>query len=105
MAFKTNNPSSCGIFNVDNINVVKKFYEKPKKKKNIGNLANAAVYLISKEFIGLAKKKFLDSKNFSEDVIPKIQNKIFCYKTNKIFVDIGTINNYMKVKYLKSKVQ
>ena len=105
MAFETDNPRNCGIFQVDKFGVVKNFYEKPKEKNKFGNLANSAVYLISKEFIKLSKKKFTFTKNFSEDIMPKIQGKIFCYKTKKFFIDIGSINSYMKVKNFKQKIQ
>ena len=104
LTFKTDDVSSCGIFKIDRKNKVEKFTEKPSNKR-FGNLANGAVYLLSNDFLKIAKKKFIKSKNFSEDIIPKIKKNIYCYTTKKIFVDIGTKNNYMKVRYLKSKIQ
>ena len=49
MIFETKDPSSCGIVKLDKEGIVKKFYEKD--SKNNGNLANAAIYVISPEFI------------------------------------------------------
>jgi mannose-1-phosphate guanylyltransferase len=105
LTFKTDNPSSCGIFKIDKKNIVQKFHEKPKRKKNFGNLANGAVYLLKNDFLNLAKKKFIKTKNFSEDIIPNLKKKIYCYTTNKIFVDIGTKNNYMKVKNFNFRIR
>lgn len=104
LTFKTDDPSSCGIFSVDKKNIVKSFIEKPSKKKKVGNLANGAVYLLSNSFLKIAQKKFKKSKNFSKDIIPKIKEKIYCFTTNEIFVDIGTKNNYIKVRKIKPKI-
>ncbi len=97
MTFSTKDVSSCGIFKINKKKVVEKFYEKP-KKDIYGNIANAAIYVLSKKFIMLAKRKFKNANNFSEDVIPKLNKKIYCYHTKKTFLDIGTLESYKKVK-------
>jgi mannose-1-phosphate guanylyltransferase len=43
MTFKTDNPSACGIVELDSDGVVQKFHEKVKKPPS--NLANGAVYI------------------------------------------------------------
>lgn len=93
LTFRTTNPSSCGIFKINLNKVVKDFNEKP-KNKNFGNLANAATYILSNNFIKIFKKKFLKSKDFSQDVIPTMVNKIYTFETKKKFIDIGTLKNY-----------
>lgn len=99
LTFTTKKASLCGIFKLNKKNIVKKFYEKPQLQlNNIGNIANGAIYVLSRDFLKLARKKFLMAKNFSEDIIPHLSNKIFCYHTKKTFLDIGTLDNYKKVK-------
>jgi|TARA_B110000114_G_C15020244_1_gene368583 mannose-1-phosphate guanylyltransferase len=93
LTFRTNNPSSCGIIKIDIKNILESFYEKP-KNTNLGNLANAATYILSKKFISTLRKNFLGSKNFSTEVIPYLKKKIYTYETKKTFIDIGTIANY-----------
>ncbi len=99
LTFSTNDISSCGIFKVDKKNLVLDFFEKPKGNyKNIGNIANGAIYVLSENFFNIARKKFTKAKNFSEDIIPKIKHKIYCYHVKKKLIDIGSIKNYNKVK-------
>ena len=99
LTFSTNDVSSCGIFKVDKKNLALDFFEKPKiAKKEIGNNANGAIYVLGKTFFEISKKKFVNAKNFSEDIIPKIKEKIYCYHTKKKLIDIGSIKNYNKVK-------
>ncbi len=99
LTFKTNKTSSCGIFKVDNKNIVKNFYEKSNlSSSEIGNIANGAIYVLSKKFILNAKKKFPKAKDFSNHIIPKMKGKIFIYNSRKKFADIGTLNSYNKLK-------
>ena len=94
MVFETDKPFNCGIVNIDKNNVVQKFFEK--KKNPPGNLANGAVYILSNKFIKSFKSKFINVSDFSNEVLPNMLNKIFIYKTNNRFIDIGTIDNYNK---------
>ncbi len=89
--FRTNQPEKCGIVKINKKKIVIKFKEKT--KNNLGNLANGAIYILSKKFINLLKRKKFKAKNFSTDIIPKILNKIYTYETKKFFIDIGTIKN------------
>ena len=99
MVFQTSEPSKCGIVNIDNQKVVTKFFEK--KKKFNGNIANAAIYVLSKEFLFSFKKNFTNAKNFSNDVIPFYMNKIYTYQTKKLFIDIGTPIKYKEALKIK----
>ena len=100
LTFRTKKPENCGIVKVDKNNIVKEFFEKKKIKK--GNLANGAIYILSKEiYPELTKKKYLD---FSNEVIPRYINKILTYETNSYFIDIGTPQSLKKIrKYLYEK--
>jgi mannose-1-phosphate guanylyltransferase len=48
MVFNSPNPKTCGIVEIDKNKIVKSFVEKPKKP--LSNLANCAVYVLSKKF-------------------------------------------------------
>jgi mannose-1-phosphate guanylyltransferase len=96
MTFETNEPLNCGIIKKNKINVVTKFYEK--KKGNYGKEANGAVYILSKEFQKLFLKKYSQSYDFSSEILSSMENQIVAYKTDKLFIDIGTVNNYNQVK-------
>ena len=90
MTFKTNDPGSCGIIQIDSNKIIKKFEEKPKYPK--GNLANGAVYLLNPEVIDWIHENNIT--DFSNEVIPKYINKIYTFENKGIHIDIGTIEKY-----------
>ena len=101
LTFKTENPSSCGIFKINSKKIVKEFYEKPKKKK-LGNLANAATYILSSRFLNMLNSKFNKAKSFSDDILPSLKDSIYTFETKKNFIDIGSLKNYrLANKYAK----
>lgn len=97
MSFITSEPKECGIIKINKKNVLTSFYEK--SDYDNGNIANGAVYILSKEMIKeLSTMEFNTQLDFSNDVIPKYINKINVFKTNKPFFDIGTIKNLEKAR-------
>ena len=97
MTFETNDPINCGIVEIDNNNIIKKFHE---KTKSTGKYANGAIYLLSKEIQNEIKKNYGEAKDFSKDIIPHFINRISIFHTRSNFFDIGTIKNY---NYLNQK--
>lgn len=93
MTFITNNPSGCGIVECDDSGVVVGFHEKVNTPP--GNIANAAIYILSKEFIEQYENSFSNATDFSTEVLPNLMGKIFTHLTSEIFLDIGTPENYM----------
>ena len=89
--FRTNSPESCGILEVDQNGIMTNFVEKP--KTNYGNLANGAIYYLSLDFLTEFKNKFINTKDFSVDVLPHFKNKVYTYETNEFFIDIGNPKN------------
>ena len=88
LTFETNKPKESGIIQKNNKNILTHYFEK--KDLNIGNEANAAIYVISKEiFNNLNNIDIYKSYNFAEEVIPKLIGKIYIYKTDEFFIDIG----------------
>lgn len=92
MTFRTENPSSCGIVEIDKKNIVKRFFEKVDNPPS--NLANGAVYILSKEFLSQIKgnSTLID---FSTQIIPNYLGKIFTFETKDVFVDIGTPETFL----------
>lgn len=98
IAFRSPKPSSCGIVELDEHNVVTSFVEKPKNPRS--NLANGAVYILSKEFLKIFEADYANANDFSIDVLPHFLKKIYCYETKDVFMDIGTPEAYDKAQLL-----
>lgn len=104
MLFKSDNPSSCGVVELDDSSIVQNFYEKVQNPPS--NLANGAVYICEPsifEFLESLNKKEID---FSNDVLPKYMGKINTYLNPTYHRDIGTVESYALaqieiLKYLK----
>lgn len=89
LAFRTDDPRSCGILGLDEDNVVQSFHEKVQDPP--GNLANAAVYVCEPEidaFIAGLGKPVID---FSTEVIPAFIGRILAVETAGYHRDIGSI--------------
>ena len=92
MAFRTPTPSSCGILELDDQGVVVGFHEKVANPP--GNLASAAVYLLSAEFLALAASELRMVADFSTEVIPKLMGRMFTYEVTAPFIDVGSPKAY-----------
>ena len=98
MAFRTPTPSTCGILELDDRGVVVGFHEKVANPP--GDLASGAIYLLSSEFLAMARCEFTMVSDFSTEVLPALIGKIFNYETQSIFIDIGTVEMYQKANNL-----
>lgn len=88
MTFTTPAPESCGIVEIGENGIVRRFHEKVKAPP--GNLANAAVYVVSPvvfEFLSELRKPIID---FSTEVIPHFLGRINTYHNDFYHRDIGT---------------
>ncbi len=94
MTFRTDNPEDCGIIQLDKSNIVQGFYEK--KPNPPGNLANGAVFIISKELASLLSKFQSTRFDFSKDFIPTVLGRIATYHNDVYHCDIGTLANLKK---------
>jgi mannose-1-phosphate guanylyltransferase len=88
MVFETDIPSECGIVEIDENGVLIGFHEKVINPP--GNLANGAIYLLSSEFISILKNEYDFVSDFSTEVLSNFLGKIYTYKTEEIFIDIGS---------------
>ncbi|MGY4287251.1 mannose-1-phosphate guanylyltransferase [Bradyrhizobium sp. LM2.7] len=88
LGFRTDDPSSCGIVELDRQNAVLAFHEKVKNPP--GNLANGAVYVFEPEEViaDIAKvgKAVVD---LSTEIIPNYTGRILCVETTGYHRDIG----------------
>jgi mannose-1-phosphate guanylyltransferase len=95
MTFRTDQPSNCGIVDIDENLVVTGFYEKVSSPP--GNLANGAVYILSAAMLRELSLEFSTVKDFSNEVLPHFIGRIFTYETLDVFIDIGTPEAYSRV--------
>lgn len=98
MTFNTESPTECGIVELDSKNIVVDFYEKVKRPPS--NLANAAVYILSKEFLNIIASKFSHCQDFSTEILPYFLGRIFTYHHTGVFIDIGTPEAYERANSL-----
>jgi mannose-1-phosphate guanylyltransferase len=86
LAFRTDDPSSCGILELDERGIVRAFYEKVANPP--GNLANGAVYILEPEVMD----RFTAYDwpfDLSIDVIPGLVGQILAIETAAYHRDIG----------------
>jgi mannose-1-phosphate guanylyltransferase len=87
LGFRTDDPSSCGILELDRQKTVLAFHEKVENPP--GNLANGAVYIFEPEVIadiaGLGKPVV----DLSTEIIPNYIGRILCVETGGYHRDIG----------------
>ena len=95
MTFRTDDFESSGIVKVDDYGIVRNYYEKEKHSE--GNLANGAVFIFSKEFISFLKAGDYKGEDFSKDILSRLINNIYTYETKDLFLDIGSVKNYLSV--------
>lgn len=92
MTFRSNAPSSCGIVELNERGIVIALHEKVNKPP--GNLANGAVYILSKELLDRFSVNFHGVTDFSTEVLNRIVGQIYSYETSEVFLDIGTPKTY-----------
>ncbi len=88
MTFVTDDPKSCGIVETDEHGVVRAFHEKVPNPP--GNVANAAVYILSpavQEFVGAIDKEKID---FSTEILPHFLGRINTFQNLVYHRDIGS---------------
>jgi mannose-1-phosphate guanylyltransferase len=88
MTFTTQEPSTCGIVEVDAAGVVIGFHEKVAEPP--GNLANGAVYLLDPCVLDWICDN-LELKDFSTQVLPHFVGRIATWHNSAVHIDIGSI--------------
>ncbi len=98
LTFNSKDPKNVGIVKTDKKNRLKEYYEKSYNKPG---KANGAIYVLDERFINQINTKNFKNKDFSKDIVPIYKNKIFCFHTNKFFIDIGNKKN---IKILRERL-
>ena len=88
MSFQCNNPSSCGIIEVDELGIVRRMHEKVTTPP--GKLANGAVYIFEPEIIEWISQSDHVS-DISTEVLPEFLGCISNWENKQIHIDIGRL--------------
>ena len=87
LAFRTDDPQSCGILELDDRQTVVAFHEKVANPP--GNLANGAVYVFEPEVIDIIAARGTPVVDLSTEIIPGFVGRILSVETNGYHRDIG----------------
>jgi len=98
MTFRSENPSSCGIVEVDSDGKVTGFHEKEADPP--GDLANGAVYVFDDLLLSHLTSMRPVPTDFSIEVIPSLLGRIYHYPTKESFIDIGTPQALLRAQEL-----
>ncbi len=88
LGFRTDNPQSCGILELDGRGSVIAFHEKVSNPP--GNLANGAVYVFDPEVVDAIARVGRPIVDLSTEIIPHFVGRILCVETDRYHRDIGT---------------
>ena len=88
LAFRTDQPSACGIFETNELGIATGFHEKVANPP--GNLANCAVAIFDAAAIARIKSEFSNAFDIASEVLPSFIGEMFVVETTDYFADIGT---------------
>jgi len=88
LGFRTDDPRSCGILELDDRGTVIAFHEKVEDPP--GNLANGAVYVFEPEVVDAIACIGRPTVDLSTEIIPRFIGRILCVETDGYHRDIGT---------------
>lgn len=89
--FRTNDPYSCGIAELDENGTIIEFEEKPKNPKS--NLANAGIYIMKPALFDALQLNQNILLDIGYDLLPKLVNNMNGYEIKEFLLDIGTHAN------------
>jgi NDP-sugar pyrophosphorylase family protein len=102
--YAVDNPTECGIVELDDHSRVRRFAEKPAPDQVFSRLANAGIYVVEPEVLSwLPADRQLD---FGHDVFPQMLasgQTIAGYPIADALIDIGTPENYRKAQKLAAQ--
>jgi len=91
LAFRTDDPRSCGILELDHERRVTAFHEKVRNPP--GNLANGAVYIFEPSVICDIARLGKSTVDLSTEIIPNYLGRILSVETNGYHRDIGNLES------------
>lgn len=96
LAFRTDDPRSCGILELDSVNVVQAFHEKVADPP--GNLANGAVYIVGRKVLAEVVSRPGPFIDLSTEIIPEFVGRILAVETNGYHRDIGNLESLRRAE-------
>ena len=94
MTFATDNPSQCGIVELDQRSVVTAFHEKQEQPP--GNIANGAVFFMEPEIFDVLDSCKAEQPDISLDLLPQCLGRIATWHNAVYHRDIGTPESYIQ---------
>jgi mannose-1-phosphate guanylyltransferase len=91
MTFQTDQPSECGIVELDSRNVVIGYHEKVQNPP--GDLANAAVFIFDSQIHDVLVQHPNDV-DFCGQTVPRLTGRLNTYHNSEYHRDIGTPHSY-----------
>ena len=101
LTFIAKNPKNCGVVQTNSRNILVSFHEKVNKPPS--NIANGAVYILTKKWSSDFDCLLNTAQDISYDILPNMVNSAFCYFTERTFVDIGTPESLAFVQGILTK--
>lgn len=93
MTFNTENPSSCGIVNVNGEDVLSAYYEK--QLNSPGNQANAAVFIFDHR-IRTVLDECPEATDLCGEIVPRLIGRLNIFHNDVYHRDIGTPQSYQQ---------
>jgi mannose-1-phosphate guanylyltransferase len=104
MTFRTDDPRSCGIVEIDARNVVVNMHEKVENPP--GKVANAAIFLFSPDVFNIIRcLSGSTSVDISRDMIPLLLGRLVAFQTSGYHRDIGTVESLTTARRDFEKIQ
>lgn len=97
LAFRTDDPASCGILKLDDQNRVTAFHEKVRNPP--GNLANGAVYIFERDVIEDIARLGRSVVDLSTEIIPNYLGRILSVETGGYHRDIGNPESLQQANF------
>ena len=97
--YKVDNPTSCGIVELDAQGRVTRFVEKPAPDQVFSRTANAGVFVVAPRVLNLIPPDI--PIDFGRDVFPEMLESelpIRGYQIRDLLIDIGTFENYERAQ-------
>jgi NDP-sugar pyrophosphorylase family protein len=104
--YRVNNPSECGLIDMDRFGRVRRFVEKPPPEQVFTDLANAGILAVEPEVLDyIPPKTFYD---FGHDLLPDLLRRdvpVFGLPLNseEFLVDIGTPQGYARAQQIRQQ--
>lgn len=101
--YEVDNPTACGIVELDQHGRVSRFVEKPEPDQVFSRLANAGIFVVEPQVLDLIPPE--TPYDFGHDLFPQMLRMglpIQGYEIREMLIDIGTPKNYQRAQAIAS---